>query len=241
MLAAEIRRIVGRRGSFWSALVIGFGAVVIMIIVRLTGSGDVGGTELLDAMDPISTVALLMAVLVGALAGSYDTAQGTMRYLVMTGVPRRRLYATRVLGTAIATVLCCLPAIVLAIAAAYICDHSSFNDPTLRADIGGAWAYLVNPVVFALVSVGVGSLLRSNGAAIGVSLGFALGGGILTGVVSAYISETVAGYLLPAAADIVAQLQRHGDIPLAAAFATVAVWLAVVVGAGLWRTLADEY
>ena len=44
-----------------------------------------------------------MAVLVGALAGSYDTAQGTMRYLVMTGVPRRRLYATRVLGTAIST------------------------------------------------------------------------------------------------------------------------------------------
>ena len=51
-----------------------------------------------------------MAVLVGALAGSYDTAQGTMRYLVMTGVPRRRLYLTRVLGTAIATIICCAPA-----------------------------------------------------------------------------------------------------------------------------------
>jgi ABC-type transport system involved in multi-copper enzyme maturation permease subunit len=241
MLAAEVRRIVGRKGSFWSALLLGLGAVITMIIIRLTQSGDAGGTELLDAMDPISTVALLMAVLVGALAGSYDTAQGTMRYLVMTGVPRRRLYATRVLGTAIATILCCLPAIVLAIVAAYVCDHSSFNDPTLRADLGGAWAYLANPLVFALVSVAVGSLLRSNGAAIGVSLGFALGGGILTGVISAYVSETLAGYLLPAATDIVAQVDRHGDISLAAAAAALVVWLVAFVGAGLWRTLHDEY
>ena len=44
-----MRRIIGRRGSFWSALLIGLGAVVIMIIVRLTQSGDAGGTELLDA------------------------------------------------------------------------------------------------------------------------------------------------------------------------------------------------
>ena len=40
MLAAEIRRIVGRRGSFWSALLLGLGAVVTMIIVRLNQSGD---------------------------------------------------------------------------------------------------------------------------------------------------------------------------------------------------------
>ena len=66
---------------------------MIVIIVRLTQSGDAGGTELLDAADPMSIPATLMAVLVGALAGSYDTSQGTMRYLVMTGVPRRRLYA----------------------------------------------------------------------------------------------------------------------------------------------------
>ena len=98
--------------------------------------GDAGGTRLLDAMGPISLVATLMAVLVGALAGSYDTAQGTMRYLVMTGVPRRRLYATRVLGMAIATIICCLPAIALGIVAAYACRHSEFNDPTLSSVLG---------------------------------------------------------------------------------------------------------
>ena len=241
MLASEIRRIVGRRGTFWSAVVVGLGAVVIMLIVRISQSGDAGGTELLDAMDPISTVATLMAVLMGALAGSYDTAQGTMRYLVMTGVPRRRLYLTRVLGVIVATIMSCVPAIVLALVAAYVLRHSSFNDPTLRADLGGIWAYLVNPVVFALVSVAVGSFLRSNGAAIGVSLGFSLGAGILTGLISSQISDTAASYVLPAAADIVAQLDRNADIALAAAFAATFVWLAALLGAGLWRVLHDEY
>jgi ABC-type transport system involved in multi-copper enzyme maturation permease subunit len=241
MLAAEVRRIVGRRGSFWSALLIGFGAVVIMIIVRLSQNGDAGGTEFLDAMGPISLVATLMAVLVGALAGSYDTAQGTMRYLVMTGVPRRRLYATRVLGTAIATILCCLPAIVLGIVAAFVCRHQSFADPDLRSVAGAIWAYLVDPVVYALVSVGVGSLLRSNGAAIGVSLGFSLGGAILTGLIGNYLSETFADYLLPAATDIAAQLDHHQQIAVPAAFAAIVAWLIAFLGAGLWRVLHDEY
>ena len=113
MLAAEIRRIVGRRGTYWSAVFVGFGAVVIMLIVGISQSGDAGGTELLDADgSDLAPSPRSMAVLMGALAGSYDTAQGTMRYLVMTGVPRRRLYLTRVLGTAIATSSRCLPAIV---------------------------------------------------------------------------------------------------------------------------------
>jgi hypothetical protein len=241
MLAAEIRRIVGRRGSFWSAALIGLGAVVIMVIVRISQSGDAGGTEMLDAADPISTVATIMAVLVGALAGSYDTAQGTMRYLVMTGVPRRRLYLTRILGTGISTALCCAPALVLLIVAAYATRHVAANDPAFGSVIGAAWAYLANPLVYGLVSVGVGSLLNSNGAAIGVSLGFALGGGILTGVLGAYVSETLASYILPAATDIAAQLRHDDHISLGVAFVVVAAWVAAFLGAGLWRVLHDEY
>ena len=147
-----------------------------------------------------------MAVLVGALAGSYDTAQGTMRYLVMTGVPRRRLYGTRVLGTAIATILCCVPADRRStIVAAYVLRHDSFNDPTAeRRRSARSGPTSSNPLVFGLVSVAVGSLLRSNGAAIGVSLGFSLGGGDPhrpdRRATSARRSRR---YLLPAATDIV--------------------------------------
>jgi hypothetical protein len=214
MLASEVRRIVSRRGSFWSALLIGFGAVVLLIIIRLTGKEDPGGTLMLDAMGPISLVATIMSVLVGALAGSYDTAQGTMRYLVMTGVPRRRLYANRVAGMVIATLIACAPAVVLGIAAAYVCRHGSLGDPGFTDDLGAVWAYVALPIVFGLVSLGVGSLLRSNGAAIGVSLGFALGGTVLTRLAANFISETLAGYLLPAATPVVASFAgRRPHLP----------------------------
>ena len=241
MLASEVRRIVGRRGSFWSALLIGFGAVALLIAVRLTGKEDPGGTLMLDAMGPISLVATIMSVLVGALAGSYDTAQGTMRYLVMTGVPRRRLYANRVAGMVIATLIACAPAVVLGIAAAHVCRHGPLRDPSFTDDLGAVWAYVALPIVFGLVSLGVGSLLRSNGAAIGVSLGFALGGTVLTGLAANFVSETLAGYLLPAATPVVASLQGDDHISLGAAFVSVAVWLAAFLALGLLRTLRDEY
>jgi ABC-type transport system involved in multi-copper enzyme maturation permease subunit len=241
MLAAEVRRIIGRRGSYWSAIVIGFGAVLLMIIVRLTGDEDPGGKLMLDAMGPISLVATIMTILVGALAGSYDTAQGTMRYLVMTGVPRRRLYLNRAAGMAVATLISCAPAVILGIAAAYLCRHASFRDPSLTDDLGAVWAYVALPLVFGLISLGIGSLLRSNGAAIGVALGFALGGSVITALAANYVSETASSYLLPYATPIVASLEGDSNISLGVAFVVVAVWLAAFLAAGLFRTLRDEY
>ena len=88
----------------------------------------------------------------------------------------------------------------------------------------------------------MGSLLHSNGAAIGVSLGFVARRRRSSRACSATTSaRPFAAYLLPAATDIAAQLDRHQHIPLAAAFAAVVAWLAAFLGAGLWRVLRDEY
>ncbi len=241
MLTAEIQKIIGRKGSFFSAMAIGLAMVITVIIVRATQSGDTGGSDLLNAADAISLPATIMAVIVGALAGSYDSSQGTMRYLVMTGVPRTRLFVTRALGTAIATVVCCVPAIVALIIGAFVLHHSSATALSASFILGGIWAYLGNPLVFALVSVGIGSLLNSNGAAIGISLGLALGGAVVTGLVSNYVSATVAAYLITESADIFASLNRNSDIPLYAATIATLVWLVAFLGAGMWRTLHDEY
>ena len=87
----------------------------------------------------------------------------------------------------------------------------------------------------------IGSLLRSNGAAIGVALGFALGGSVITALAANYISETASSYLLPYATPIVASLEGDSHISLGVAFVVVAVWLVAFLAAGLVRTLRDEY
>ncbi len=241
MLESEVRRITGRRGTYWSSIAVGFLTVLTVVIVRFFQGGDEGGTDLLNAADAMSLPATVMAVIVGAMAGSYDASEGTMRYLVMTGVPRVRLYINRVLGTAIATVACCLPAVILLVIAAFLLQHRPIHDASAADVLGATWAYVANPLIFALVSVGVGSLLRSNGAAIGISLGFALGGAVIAGVIASQVSQTLANYLLTLAADIVAQINGTNDMSLGVAVAAVLVWLAAFLGAGLWRTLHDEY
>ena len=60
-------------------------------------------------------------------------------------------------------------------------------------------------------------------------------------MIGAYVSETLASYILPAATDIAAQLRHHEQIPLAVAFVVVAAWVAAFLAAGLWRVLRDEY
>ena len=55
------------------------------------------------------------------------------------------------------------------------------------------------------------------------------------------MSETLASYLLPAATDIAAQLDRSANISVAAAFAAIIAWLIAFLGAGLMRVLRDEY
>ena len=227
MLAAEVRRIIARRGSYWSALLIGLGAVVLMVIIRIYQDGDAGGTGAArrDGAD---------------LARGHDhgrarrRARGLLRHRAghdalprhdrraappavcdarRSASPSRRSSAAfRRSSSASSRLTPCATA-----------RSTIRRQPPCSARI---WAYLVNPLVYGLVSVGVGSLLRSNGAAIGVSLGFALGGGVITGLVNAYVSETPRGYLLPAATAIVASLDRDSDISLAAAFVAVVAWLA---------------
>ena len=130
----------------------------------------------------------------------------------------------------------------LAIVAAYVLRHSAANDPSPADDLGGAWAYLVNPVVFGLVSVAVGSFLRSNGAAIGVSLGISLGSGIVTG--RDREPDQRDGRGLPPARRVATSspsstAARTSRWPRPSP--AVVVWLVAFLGAGLWRVLRDEY
>ena len=104
--------------------------------------------------------------------------------------------------------------------------------------LAGLWGIALFSGVYALVIMGVGSLLRSNGAAITIALliNFALTPALF---VVALWSEKVASLALPAA---LATLTGD-DTEIGYGLAAVAVlgWLALFVGVGLARILREEY
>lgn len=241
MIGSELMRIARRRGLFLTAIVLGAAPVAFALAYYLVwddGPADAG--DLLDTIGVLALVPTVMAVLLGALAGSYDTANGIMRYLVMTGVPRLRLYVDRVVGTLLAVLVVNVPAALLLVAGLYALPAPASGAPGAGDVLGAIWELVAQPLVFAIVAVAVGSLLRSNGAAIGVGLVLLLGSTILTAIVETQVSETAAELLLSPAALAVASLDG-GRIPLLASAGVLVAWLAAFLALGALRTVRDEY
>ena len=240
MIRSEIIRIAGRRGLFVTSLALGIVASTALAVSALLRGDPRGGTDLLDALMATSVVPTFGCVLIGALAGSYDASQGTLRYLVMTGVPRGRLFLNRVTGTAIAMVLVCLRALAME-SRDGAPRRRTRPQPTRRRAISqdGAWGYVSQPLIYGLIAVAVGSLLRSNGAAVAVCLGLLLGATVVSAVVAAELGDGVAGNLLPNAATAVGSL-AGGSVPLVGAGAALVAWLAAFVS-GRGPLLRSEY
>ncbi|CAB4956751.1 unannotated protein [freshwater metagenome] len=238
LLRAELRRIVGRRGSFFGSL--GF-AALILVIALLAADPDQDDT----AVEIIATAGryagLLGVVVMGALAGSYDTANDTMRYLVLTGVPRWKLAVVRLLGIMLAVLP--MTAMILVVGIAWGASEGGLEGSAI---LDSLWAVLITLWTWGLVACSVGMLMRSNGPAIAVSIVLFFGGTLITGLVYEFISETLSNYLLPSVFEQVASLEgKDSDadfaIPLGAAFAGLAVWLGALTALAITRTNRDEY
>lgn len=238
LLGAELRRIVGRRGSFYGS--IAFAALIVIIAVLAANPNED------DTAIEIASVAgrysgLLGVVVMGALAGSYDTANGTMRYLVLTGVPRWKLAVVRLLGIMLAVLPLTLLILVVGIA-----WGSSQGDLDGKEVLESLWAILATLWTWGLVAASVGMLMRSNGPAIAVSIVLFFGGTLITGLVYEFISEELSNYLLPSVFEQVASLEgKNGDgdfaIALGAAFVALFVWLGALTALAIGRTNRDEY
>jgi len=247
VIRATARTIAGRRGTFLSTVALAFLAVVAVAVIRaIVNARDpeihpsIGGAIFVEnAGGLVFLVSILGGVLMGALAGSYDAAQGTMRYLVMTAVSRVRIYASRGVALVLCVYLALLPAIALMLVLALALPQQDGAGIDVHDLLAGLWAIALFSGVYALVSLGIGSLLRSNGAAITIALliNFALTPALF---VIAIWSEKVAGLALPAA---LATLTGDEDSEIGYGLAAVAVlgWLTLFVGGGLARILRDEY
>jgi hypothetical protein len=222
VIRATLRTITGRRGSFrvgalvvLASVVVVIGVLVVVHELRPGRNPSIGGQPMLDGVGgAVWALGTVVAILLGALAGSYDVAQGTIRYLVLTGVGRFRLYAARTVAVVVAVLLLLVPALALGLAA------------------------VVFPLVFALIAMGIGTVLRSNGPAIAISLLFLFAGAPLLALIEA-ANETAGDLMLIQALDRITGGET--SIPVAAAALAVVGWIGLFWAAGLARLLRDEY
>jgi ABC-type transport system involved in multi-copper enzyme maturation permease subunit len=238
LVGFELRRIIGRRGSF-------FGAMGVALAIALLTAG-LAPEEAQDGAVWASVIGVPLvfgATVVSALEGSYDMSQGTMRYLVLTGVPRWRLVAIRVPAVLLAILLIALPAMLVGLAAMVSAGEEASE---IARGLGSG---LTVALSWGLVAMAVGTLLQSNGAGIAVALVFYLAANIITAVVRSEVSEQVGDYLLP---NVVSTVSRFGGdvadtvpdpsaLPFASALIAFVIWLVAIVALAAVRVERDEY
>jgi len=246
MITSTLRTITGRRGSFRGGGLVILAGVLLVIVVLLVvnelrpgRNPSIGGRPLLDGVGGVVwALGIVIGILVGALAGSYDVAQGTMRYLVLTGVGRVRLYLARTVALVLALGLLLVPALAIGVVAALVLPSEADDEVTGGEIADVVWTAVLWPLVFALIAMGIGSVLRSNGAAIAISLLFAFAASPLLTLLEAW-NETIGDLMLLPALDRVTGGNSSLALPVAAL--AVMAWVALSWLLGLARHLHDEY
>lgn len=242
LIPAEIRRQVGRRGSFWGATawlsIFGIG----MLLWTVFSSSD-SGFEAVDSGRGLLGFAIaLAAIVVGATAGAYDVDKGVMRYLVMTGRPRWQLVLVRIPGLVVTIVLITLPALLLVLLASLIAPapHASGSD---YFDLFyGVW---MTGILYGALSLAIGTFMKSNGIAIAVAVVLNFAGILIAGLIHEYVSKELGNAFFPIVAGVVIEHKMDesidGSFGVAASAGLVLLWLSVLFGAALARVQRAEY
>ncbi len=238
LVGYELRRIVGRSGSF-------FGAMAVALAIALLTAGLAPEEAQTGAVwaSVIGVPLVFGATVVSALEGSYDMSQGTMRYLVLTGVPRWRLVAIRVPAVLLAILLIALPSVLVGLAAMASAGEEAGE---IARGLGSG---LTVALSWGLVAMAVGTLLQSNGAGIAVALVLYLAANVITAIVRSEVSEQVGDYLLP---NVVSTVARFGGevadtvpdptgLSFVSALVALVIWLVAIVALAAARVERDEY
>lgn len=239
----EVRKLTGRRGSFWSALAVTVllaGAIVVISVI-VDGAQDdaTGGKEALDVYTFLFFVPLVPLVLVAAQAGAWDFANGTFRYMAVTHRSRGELLG----GTAVAAVLMTLGlgaiycAVGLTQAFTFPTDFTS-ADASGRDALAFLWFVGAQGTFWVLMALAVGVITRSTGAGIAIGLVLYFGGFAIGAIIGVW-SEPLRD-LLPNFA-ITRITLGEGEQSLAAGIVTAAAWLGGMSGFAVFRTVRSEY
>jgi ABC-type transport system involved in multi-copper enzyme maturation permease subunit len=247
MFGADLLKLRKKRGTLIWALVLALAPVVVFFVVKAVQHSSnplqhepAGGIQ--GYRDGLRAVALifgpLAAILIGVEAGAGDVSAGVFRDLVVTGRSRTALFASRIPA---ALALCwsvILGAFALLLLGVYVLA-SGRPTPDATLVVNGLGFTLLSTGVICVVAVGFSSLVGSKAASITALIGWQL-------VASPLISQisSLGGARRGLLSDSVAHFSPvdtggHGanvTVPQGTAAIAIAVWLAVLVGLGAWRT-----
>lgn len=249
MVAADVLKLRKKRSIAGWALALTAGVALVFYAYALIAHaaapaqhGPSGGLRHFD--NAFTTFGLdfgtVAAILIGVEAGAGEIADGTLRELVITGRARLALFAARIPAAVILTLAVAACAMAVAIVVTF-----AFADGTptpgawlvLRAV---AWVALANSVV-CIVAVGLGALTGSRPA---VLIGLVAWQTIASRLL---IDTTALGGARRAVLDAaLAQLKpgpragRGVAMPAVTAALIAALWAAIAVTAGAWRSLTRD-
>ncbi len=241
IILQEMRKVAGRRGSFWSAIGVTLALiatiVVASIIVRQVQDDTTGGKEALDLYTGLIFVPLVLFVLVASLGGAWDFANGTFRYLVVTGRPPWQLVATTMAGVILTSLTVTAPYVLAGIIQALVFPRDG-TEAASGGDLAAfVWWCFALVTFWSFVALSVGVTLRSSGAGIAVALVLFFGGFPIAALV-ALLSETVAE-LLPNIA--ILRVGGEGDQSLTLALVATISWLIAFGATAIVRAERSEY
>jgi ABC-type transport system involved in multi-copper enzyme maturation permease subunit len=244
VIRATLRTITGR-GAFRTAVAVVLGAVLVAVLARVALEAtrperfpSAGGEPLLDVVSAAAWFfGTIAAVLIGALAGSFDASEGTLRYLFLTGASRFSVFAARSAAVVLGCVLVLVPALAAGLVAAAALPHEPRDDVSGSDLVAAAWQPMLWAVVFGLIAMGIGSFLRSNGGAIAISLVFAFAASPALALLE-QLSPTLGELTLLPALDRLTG--GEGELAVPVAGLVVATWVAGFLALGASRVLRDE-
>lgn len=242
LLKSEIRREIGRKGSFFGAMGwVGIWAIGVLVWAILDGDAT-SAVAVENGTGILLFVGVLAAIVIGATAGAYDLAQGTMRYLVLTGRPRWQLVIVRIPALLATVTLFMLPAQLLILLAAVVAGGEG-TDGTAVFDL--FYVVLFTSFAYALLSMAIGTFLKSTGVAIAVAIVLNFASLVIVGAVAEWVSEDLANALYPVVVLVVAARDAgsgsDATFSVASSALILAGWLVVLIGAAWARVQRSEY
>ena len=238
LVAAELLKLRRRRplalASFLLIVAPMVVSVVVLVVLHAANPekyGPAGGVaNLRGALELLTQIGGVAAVLIGVNTGGGDLAAGVFRELVVTGRSRLALFVARIPGG----LAFLLPLVAVAFATAAT-SSLTLAGPAPTPGVGllleyAAWVALVTTLAL-LVALGISSLLDSRATAIGVLLAWQL-------AVAPLLLQTgkLDPVLLPAALERLEPGAASVSISLTTAIALIGAWTIAPLAAGAWRT-----